>query len=449
MYLDFLKNIFKNNPDKIAFIFQDRNYSYEWLSEKINEYKTDLKSRGINPGDSVALQSRPFPNSLALFLAILDNNNIAIPIAIDSKSKKEEYISIANPDFIINYSDKNGFDYSEINSTKPALYETLNSQCHPGLVLFSSGTSGSPKAAVHDVSRLLAKYKSPRKNFRTIAFMLYDHIGGIDTLFYSLSNASTIIIPEDRNPENICRITELHSAEVVPVTPTFLKLLLLSESYKNYDLSSVKYVTYGTEPMSDWLLGRVNEIFPNAKFLQKYGTTEVGTLRSKSETNTSTWMKIGGEGYETKIEDGILYIKAKSAMLGYLNAPTPFTEDGWFVTGDRVEKKNGYYRILGRESEIINVGGEKVFPAEVENIINAMDMVADATVYGESHPIMGNIVCAIVTPNKTDFDKRSLKSQIKKYCSDKLESYKVPVKIKFTKSAHFGERYKKTRKFGE
>ena len=72
--------------------------------------------------------------------------------------------------------------------------------------------------------------------------------------------------------------------------------------------------------------------------MQTHGLSEVGILRSKSEDSNSLWVKIGGEDYQTRIKD-MLEIKAKSAMLGYLNAPSPFTKDGWFMTGDKVEKR--------------------------------------------------------------------------------------------------------------
>ena len=225
-----------------------------------------------------------------------------------------------------------------------------------------------------------------------------------------------------------------------------MNLLILSNSYKKFNLESLEYITYGTEVMPPFTLKKILEIFPDVKLLQKYGTTEVGTLRSKSESSDSLWVKIGGEGYKTRIVDGILQIKADSAMLGYLNAENPFTDDGWFVTGDSVEEKNGYYRILGRKSEMINVGGEKVFPAEVENVIFELDFIKDVTVIGEPNALLGNIVCAVVTLKESETDKKSAKKKIKEYCRNNLENYKVPVKIKFTDSQHFSDRYKKSRK---
>lgn len=108
-------------------------------------------------------------------------------------------------------------------------------------------------------------------------------------------------------------------------------------------------------------------------------------------------MKVGGEGFETRVVDGILHIQANSAMLGYLDHPSPFTKNGWLNTGDCVETDGDALRFRGRESELINVGGEKVWPREVEDVIGKMSAVAEVVVYGEYNFIVGQIVCAKVT----------------------------------------------------
>jgi len=156
----------------------------------------------------------------------------------------------------------------------------------------------------------------------------------------------------------------------------------------------MKINQFGTEPMPESTLLKLNSLFPNIKFLQTYGLIELGVLRSKSKKNDSLWVQVGGKGYETRIVGGMLEIKAKSAMLGYLNAATPFTKDGWFKTGDAVEVDGDYIKILGRKSELINVGGEKVYPQEVESVIQEIENVAEVRVYKEKNSIIGNIVCA-------------------------------------------------------
>ena len=295
------------------------------------------------------------------------------------------------------------------------------------------------------MSGILEKFKVPRHSVRSITFLLYDHIGGVNTMLYNLSNAGCIITVQDRTPDEVLGAVEKYRIELLPTSPTFINLILLSEAYKRYDLRSLKTVTYGTEPMPESTLKRFHELFPETRLLQTYGLSEVGILRSKSKSSDSLWVKVGGEGFETRIVDGVLEIKAVSAMLGYLNAPSPFTEDGWFHTGDAVEVDGEYIKILGRKSEIINVGGEKVYPAEVESVIQEMENIADVTVHSEKNPITGNIVCAKVSLSQEE-GRKELTARLKTFCKERLEAYKIPVKVKIVDEKQHGERFKKIRK---
>jgi acyl-CoA synthetase (AMP-forming)/AMP-acid ligase II len=132
-------------------------------------------------------------------------------------------------------------------------------------------------------------------------------------------------------------------------------------------------------------------------------------------------------------------------MLGYLNADSPFTEDGYFITGDQVEVDGEYYKILGRKSEIINVGGEKVYPQEVENIILGMENVIEATVFGKKHALMGNIVCVKVSV-KNIVDKKIFARELKIYCKQRMQPFKVPVQIDIEEGPLYNDRFKKKRK---
>ena len=220
--------------------------------------------------------------------------------------------------------------------------------------------------------------------------------------------------------------------------------MLLSGGYKNYDLSSLKIISYGTEPMPEITLKRLNKAFPDVNLIQTYGLIELGVMSSKSKKDDSLWFKVGGKGYKTRIVDGILHIKAKSAMLGYLNASSPVTDDGWFITGDEVLQKGNYIKILGRKSEIINVGGEKVYPQEVENVIQEMDNVAEVTVFGEKNSIIGNIVCAKIRL-ETNENKKQFIMNVKEFCQSKLETFKVPVKVLLSDENLYSSRFKKLR----
>ena len=445
MHIDFLFDVFNEFDNSDSIIWMDKKHSYKFLIKNIEKSQLLIDSHQIRPGTVVAVIGEFSPNSIALLLALIEKACIIVPLTNTSNKNENKLFNIAQVEFVFRVSADDVITIESVSKrTDNDYYKVIRERKHPGLVLFTSGTSGEPKAAVHDFLVLLDKFKTRRLALRTVNFLLFDHWGGLNTMFYILSNGGVVITTKDRNPEIICKLVEKHKIELLPASPTFLNLLLLSGEYKTYDLSSLKIISYGTEPMSEYTLKRVNEIFPDVKIQQTYGLIELGVMRSKSEKNDSLWVKVGGEGYETRVVDDMLEIKAKSAMLGYLNAPSPFTDDGWFKTGDTVKVDGEYIKILGRKSEIINVGGEKVYPQEVENVILEMDNIAEVTIYSEKNPIMGNIVCAKVRLQK-DEDKKDLANRIKKFCSNQLQNFKVPVKVTIEEEVQYSERFKKIR----
>jgi len=445
MYIDFLLEIFKENKPNTAIIWSDKEYSYEWLLNSIAKWKNYLVKKSIDSGKIVSVIGDFSPTSISLLLALIENRNIIVPLTNSTDIDLKKRLMISSADTLLKINQDDNVEYSVLSyKSDHEHYQELSKKRLPGLVLFTSGTSGEPKAAVHDFSRLLKKFITPRKSLRTVNFLLFDHWGGLNTLFHTISCGGVVLSLHERSPEKVSAFIEKYKIELLPASPTFLNLLILSESYKNHDLSSLKLITYGTEPMPESTLMRIKEIFPSVKLQQTYGLIELGVLRSKSKSDDSLWVKIGGEGYSTRVVDGILQIKADSAMLGYLNAPSPFTDDGYFITGDAVSVDGDYLKILGRKSELINVGGEKVYPAEVENVIIQFQNVDDATVFSEKNPITGNIVCAKIRVNRP-VDKKEFVKKLKKYCRERLKSYKVPVKVIITNEVQHTERFKKKR----
>jgi len=318
------------------------------------------------------------------------------------------------------------------------LLDKLRNEGKAGLVLFSSGTSGESKAIVHDFTKLIENFMVKRTAFRTIAFLPLDHMGGLNTMLHTLYNGGCLIVPQRKDPETICKIIQDYEVELLPVTPTFLNLLLISQVYKKYDLSSLRVITYGTEPMNPVTLERLTKVFKDVKIKQTYGLSELGVFPSKSKDGT-LWLKLG---IKTRIRNGMLEIKTDSAMLGYINAPSPFTSDGWFMTGDKVEQDGEYMRIIGRESDIINVGGNKVYPQEVENVISELDNIQEVTAFAEDNPILGSMVSVKITCVDPD---PMITKRIKKHCRNRLESFKVPVKIYVKNTPQDSNRFKKKR----
>jgi long-chain acyl-CoA synthetase len=132
-------------------------------------------------------------------------------------------------------------------------------------------------------------------------------------------------------------------------------------------------------------------------------------------------------------------------MLGYLNAPSPFTDDGWFNTGDKVEVDGDYFRILGRQSEIINVGGQKVYPAQVESVVQEMPEVAEVSVYGEKNAIMGQVVCAAIRLRELR-NAGQFHRELRRFCRNRLQEFQIPVRVRLVENGMYGERFKKNRR---
>jgi acyl-coenzyme A synthetase/AMP-(fatty) acid ligase len=316
-----------------------------------------------------------------------------------------------------------------------------------GLILFSSGSTGPSKAALLDFERLLAKFHTPRPAVRTFAFLQLDHIGGINTLSHVFCNGGTVVTAAERSVDAVCAAIERHRVQLLPTTPTFLRMMMIAGAPARYDLTSLETVTYGTEPMPETTLAAARRALPQVRFKQTYGLSELGILPTRSESSDSLWLKLGSAGFDARIVDGVLWLKSQSAMLGYLNAPSPFDADGWFNTQDRVEMRGEYIRILGRRSEFINVGGDKVHPAEVENVLLTLDNVVDVTVFGRRNAVTGEIVCARVTLAQPE-ESQGLRQRLRAHCRGRLQPYKIPAVVEVADGAQHSYRFKKLRDAG-
>jgi len=313
-----------------------------------------------------------------------------------------------------------------------------------GLILFSSGSTGKPKAMVHDFDNMVEHYKNKKhKSMNMLVFLMFDHIGGINTLLNIFSIGATMIIPQNRDAKEICRLIQEYKIRILPSSPTFLNLILMSKADEVYDLSFLRMITYGTEAMPESLLLRLKKRFPKAKLLQTFGTSETGIANTSSRSSDSTYIKIDDPHLKYKIVDNELWLKSDMQILGYLNSSMDSFEDGWFKSGDLVEEmEDGFIKIIGRNKEVINVGGEKVLPTEVESVILSMPEIKDVMVYGEKNAITGqSVVCEVVT----DIDKKSIKKTIRAFCKDKIENYKIPTKVVVVDSTNFSDRFKKMR----
>jgi acyl-CoA synthetase (AMP-forming)/AMP-acid ligase II len=397
----------------------------------------------INPGTVVALRADYSLSATAALLAMLSRGAIVAMLPRDKDVRS--FLADACATELLEIERDGTYRHERLADTNcdHPLLDRMRVQNESGVVVFTSGSTGKPKAAVQSTERFLAKFAKPGRRFRTLGFLRFDHIAGLDTLFYSLASGGALILARQRDPETILALIDSHRVEVLPASPSFLRLLCLAPVDPSRDLSSLKIITYGSEPMDPPTLSLLNRRFPNLQISQKYGTTETGSPRSISRGNDSLWIKLGS-GVETRIVAGTLWLRSEGTILGYLNAPSPVDEDGWYNTGDLVDVDGEWIRFRGRESDVINVGGEKVAPAEVEQTILELPFVESAVVEGEKNALMGQIVTARVSLTKAARSLEAVKL-IRSHCAGRLARYKIPVKIDVVETLLVNDRQKKTR----
>lgn len=436
---------FKDN-DQTAIIYDGKKYSYNELYIKIKEIENFIKDK-IKSGEVVAILADYSFVSIALFFALYENKNIIAPITSTSQKEIDGKVKESFSTKIINLENENLVITNIKSEASHKIINDLQTSKCAGLILFSSGSTGAPKAMIHNLDTLVDSYGDKKqKQINMLVFLMFDHIGGINTMLNILSMNATMIIPQNRNADDICKLIEEYNIAVLPSSPTFLNLILINRSYEKYDLSSLRMITYGTETMPEGLLGRLKAVFSKVKFLQTFGTSETGIATTSSKSSSSTFMKIDDENLEYKIVDNELWLRSKTQILGYLNrSMESFTNDGWFKTGDLVELDNeGFIKIIGRNKEIINVGGQKVLPSEVESVLLGMDEIEDCLVYGEQNAITGQSVsCDVVL--KHGIDDSGFKILVRKFCKDKLDSFKIPTRVNVVQYTEFTERFKKSR----
>lgn len=436
--------------EKEFLVTAEGRHSYRNLLARIQEFRHFFEREQLPSGAVVALLGDYSLNGIAGLLALTAHACIAAPIAPLPPGETETRLQEGRIEYTLSFDDSGNprLENLQQSSTEThPLIEQLRTNRQGGLILFSSGSSGKPKAMVHDWHRLTSPFQEKKlRNLTFLIFLLFDHIGGINTLLNALSTGSKIVYPPKRDPEVVAQLIEREKVSLLPTSPTFLNLLLMSGAVEKYDLSSLKIISYGTEPMPESLLLRLKKAFPKARFLQTFGTSETGITQTTSLSSDSNFMKLNDPNIEYRIVNGELWVRSATRILGYLNhSMDAFTEDGWFKTGDLVEEiQDGYLRIHGRVSEVINVGGEKVLPSEVESVLMEIPSIQDCLVYGEPNALTGQCVAVRVVP-APGADMQSIKREIRTHCRSRLDPYKIPVRVKLVDSTEHTERFKKAR----
>lgn len=286
--------------------------------------------------------------------------------------------------------------------------------------LFTSGTTGVPKQVTHSYETLTRFVKLSDKHRNDIWGYAFNptHMAGLQVFLQALLNGNTIIRLFGLSKDDIYQEIALNQISNISATPTFYRLLFPC----NQQFRTVKRLTSGGEKFNVEVSQRLKEVFPCAKLTNVYASTEAGTLFA-SEDEVFT-VKTGFENLVKEMNGELLIHKS-------LMASSMFSDDDWYKTGDLVEVITSdplKFRFISRKTEMINVGGYKVNPQEVEEILQTISGVQAVKVYSKSNSVLGNIVCCdIVTVIGVELSE----STIRLHLQTKLQEFKIPRIIRF------------------
>ncbi len=331
----------------------------------------------------------------------------------------------------LNPSEIDGVDESQVNvadAAEHAPYASMDDvvaalqQSTSEITIFTSGTTGQPKKVVHTVKILTRSVRLGVRYMGQVWAYAYNptHMAGLQVFFQAFENLNTLINVFNKQRSEVYELIAKYSVTHISATPTFYRLLLPFE--KAYE--SVIRVTLGGEKSEQHLYDSIVKIFPSAKINNVYASTEAGSLFAAKGDCFQIPEKIRDKF--TVVDDELLIHKS---LLGRSDS---FKFEGdYYHSGDLIEwvdKESGLFRFKSRKNELINVGGYKVNPGEVEDVISVIEGVKQVLVYGKANSVLGNVLCADI---QLEEGSELTNVDIKKTLASQLQDFKIPRRIKF------------------
>lgn len=307
-------------------------------------------------------------------------------------------------------------------------------------ILLTSGTSGTPKLVLHSLASLSAAFrkKNDAEDGSIVWGTFYNicRYGGLQILLRAVLGGTSMVLSdfEDSPADYLARLGQ-HRVTHVLGTPTHWRRALMSPLARNI---TPRYVRLSGEIADQSILDALRRVYPDAVIAHAFASTEAGvgfTVDDGLEGFPASFLDGGGGDTKLKVRNGSLHICSAGTAVGYLNGGELKDQQNFVDTGDAVERRDGRYYFLGRVGGVINVGGQKVHPEEVEMIINRHPQVEMSRVRAKKNPITGSIVVAEIVLKKTNHqmlaidEGATLKSEILMMCSTELPRHKVPVTI--------------------
>jgi acyl-CoA synthetase (AMP-forming)/AMP-acid ligase II len=441
-------------PDRIAFIVGDESVTYAALGEAIEHASAALISNGVGAGDRVALVDAAGTLAIATVLACARIGAAAAPMSARATATEiAAMIGAAKCGPVAVAGEDAAARVTEATGAKPLGEEILTSGGHTGasrapvrdedvsIVLFTSGTTGVPKPVPLSHAVLGGRVRGftaiDPSSVPTVSFVCvpFHHVAGLIGVLVGLAGGNTAVFQRRFDAGEWLTLVEQHRVQRVFLVPTMLQRIIDHPAFEDADLSTLQLITYGAAPASPELIARAVEAFPpSVAFVQVFGQTETlgaVTALGSEDHKTARASSVGKAmpGVEVRIVDSATGKDVPEGEAGEFWVRAQHTATtGWVRSGDLVRRdEDGYLYVIGRLSDVINRGGEKIDPAEVEAVLRAHDDIVDVAVRGVADAELGEDVAAAVVV-RAPIDPEALRA----WCRARLAGHKVPRRIVFT-----------------
>jgi acyl-CoA synthetase (AMP-forming)/AMP-acid ligase II len=442
-------------PQRTALIIGDRAITYREVGGAVAHAASTFARRGIGAGDRVALVDVASLGSVATVLGCARIGAAAAPMSARSTASEIATLAdaagcgsvgVASAEIAPTVRSALGADPLDeatllSGSARDTAERAATSEDDVAVVLFTSGTTGTPKPIPLTHGVLARRVKgfavAPDPKAAPAVSLIcvpFHHVAGLVGVLVGLAGGNTAVFQSHFDAGEWLTLIERHGVQRAFLVPAMLHRILEHASFEEADLSSLQMITYGAAPAAPELVERAVAAMPRVAFINVFGQTETlgaVTALGPDDHRAGRAGSVGRAmpGVEIRIVDPATGDDVPEGEVGefWVRAEHTVTA-GWVRTGDLVRRdSDGYLYATGRMSDVINRGGEKIDPAEVETVLRAHASVADAAVFGIPDAELGERVGAGVVP-RGDLAEAS---ELQSWCRERLASFKVPERIVF------------------
>ena len=474
--------------EKPAIIFQEKSITFSQMREHVLTIANALDQLGIQKGDKVAIFLPNFPEYIFSYLAIFSIGAVAVPLDFMlTQQEVTQFLTHSDAKILIAKS-KKGIEFSALKQNCSSLekfiiwgqegssgidglepsdcvtwnqvlasnadypVQDISDEDHSS-IFYTSGSTGHPKGVLLNYGHFdnpvecIEYFLHPTSEDSYLcAGVPFSHLGGLDYMLFMLFFGSTLILMDRFHPFEALKNIQQYKPTIFCIVPAMFVAILSLKECEKFDLTSLRYPVVFGAPSAPELLKKFHRLCPNASLRNGWGMTETAAPNSYSPDDPEKINSIGPfwKGMEVKIVDdngqelgegarGELWVRGKAVMVGYYKEAAltkeVTTDDGWFRTGDIVERDaQGLYYIVGRKKDMIKVGGEIVFASEVEAVLYRNPDIQEAAVLGVGDDLRGEVPKAFVVLKE---GSQIAEQEIKSFLKQQLASFKIPQQYEF------------------